>query len=848
MGYLNELLTKGRLRQIIGLCFRKAGLAKTVEFLDATKEIGFMAATRGGLSVSISDVVIPEEKVKLIAKAQETVDNIEEYYQNGVITSGERYNKIIDTWSNATNKVADKLYQELQLAQDGFNTFWMMLDSQARGSKEQIRQLAGMRGLMAKPQKSLTGSSAELIENPIISNFKEGLTILEYFISTHGARKGLADTALKTADAGYLTRRLHDVAQDMIISGDDCGTIRGVEMKALKDGEDVKEPLSERILGRCALVDIINPENGEIIVGKGQVLTEENAQKVAESSLESVLIRSVLTCESRRGVCAKCYGRNMATGQMVDVGEAVGTIASQSIGEPGTQLTLRTFHTGGTASLVASQSTVLAKFDGKIIFENVKIVSYEDENGVDMSVVISRSGVITIIDSDTGRVLTRYDAVYGAALKVTDGHNITKNDVIFDWDPYNSTIITEKAGTVRYRDLIPGLTYREENDEQTGHITKVVIESRDRSKMPSIEIVDNEGNVLHNYIIPIRAQISVDHDERVSVGSRLVKIPRDLGRMRDITGGLPRVTELFEARSPQNPAVVSDIDGTITFQQAKRGQRGIVVTSLDAETTKEYTVPSNKYVLVQEGDLVRAGDRLTDGSTNPHDILRIKGVGAVQEYLVNEIQEVYRMQGVKINDKHIEVIVRQMLQKVRINDSGDSTFLFNDQTDRLKFVDENDMLKNHVVITEKGDSRFKVGQLVSKKRFREANVELKKKEKVESEARNAEPATAEPLLLGITQASLTTESWLSAASFQETTRVLAEASIASKIDGLKGLKENIIIGQLVPAGTGLRHYQDMIVTSEVGNIFGSEMISESQEEESEGEDGFRRLGRRRITA
>ena len=847
MGYLNELLTKGRLRQIIGLCFRKAGLAKTVEFLDATKEIGFMAATRGGLSVSISDVVIPEEKVKLIAKAQETVDNIEEYYQNGVITSGERYNKIIDTWSNATNKVADKLYQELQLAQDGFNTFWMMLDSQARGSKEQIRQLAGMRGLMAKPQKSLTGSSAELIENPIISNFKEGLTILEYFISTHGARKGLADTALKTADAGYLTRRLHDVAQDMIISGDDCGTIRGVEMKALKDGEDVKEPLSERILGRCALVDIINPENGEIIVGKGQVLTEENAQKVAESSLESVLIRSVLTCESRRGVCAKCYGRNMATGQMVDVGEAVGTIASQSIGEPGTQLTLRTFHTGGTASLVASQSTVLAKFDGKIIFENVKIVSYEDENGVDMSVVISRSGVITIIDSDTGRVLTRYDAVYGAALKVTDGHNITKNDVIFDWDPYNSTIITEKAGTVRYRDLIPGLTYREENDEQTGHITKVVIESRDRSKMPSIEIVDNEGNVLHNYIIPIRAQISVDHDERVSVGSRLVKIPRDLGRMRDITGGLPRVTELFEARSPQNPAVVSDIDGTITFQQAKRGQRGIVVTSLDAETTKEYTVPSNKYVLVQEGDLVRAGDRLTDGSTNPHDILRIKGVGAVQEYLVNEIQEVYRMQGVKINDKHIEVIVRQMLQKVRINDSGDSTFLFNDQTDRLKFVDENDMLKNHVVITEKGDSRFKVGQLVSKKRFREANVELKKKEKVESEARNAEPATAEPLLLGITQASLTTESWLSAASFQETTRVLAEASIASKIDGLKGLKENIIIGQLVPAGTGLRHYQDMIVTSEVGNIFGSEMISESQEEESEGEDGFRLLGRRRIT-
>jgi DNA-directed RNA polymerase subunit beta' len=846
MGYLNELLTKGRLRQIIGLCFRKAGLAKTVEFLDALKETGFLTATRGGLSVSISDVVVPAEKETIIQKAQETVDNIEEYYQNGVITSGERYNKIIDTWSNATNRVADRLYQELQRAQDGFNTFWMMLDSQARGSKEQIRQLAGMRGLMAKPQKSLSGSSAELIENPIISNFKEGLTILEYFISTHGARKGLADTALKTADAGYLTRRLHDVAQDMIISGSDCGTIRGVEMRALKDGEDIKEPLAERILGRCALVDVINPEDNQIIISKGDVITEDKAQKVAESSLESVLIRSVLTCESRRGVCAKCYGRNMATGQIVDVGEAVGTIASQSIGEPGTQLTLRTFHTGGTASLVASQSTVIAKFDGTIHFENVRTVSYEDDNGVDTSVVISRSGIINIVESDTGRVLTRYDAVYGALLKVEDGQKIAKNDVIFDWDPYNSTIITEKAGIVRYRDLIPSVTYREENDEQTGHITKVVIESRDRSKMPSIEIVDQEGNVLHNYIIPIRAQISVDNEERVGVGTRLVKIPRDLGRMRDITGGLPRVTELFEARAPQNPAVVSDIDGTISFKPAKRGQRGIVVTSLDTQTTMEYTVPSSKYVLVQEGDLVRAGDRLTDGSINPHDILRIKGVGAVQEYLVNEIQEVYRMQGVKINDKHIEVIVRQMLQKVRIAESGDSTFLENDQADRLKFIDENDMLKNHVVITEKGDSRFKVGQLVQRKRFRETNTELKKKEKVQAESRDAEPATAEPLLLGITQASLTTESWLSAASFQETTRVLADASIASKIDGLVGLKENIILGQLVPAGTGLRHYQDMIVTSEVGNIFGADAITEKKDDDSENSDGFRRLGRRRV--
>ncbi|NBP63488.1 MAG: DNA-directed RNA polymerase subunit beta' [Bacteroidetes bacterium] len=847
MGYLNELLTKGRLRQIIGLCFRKAGLAKTVEFLDNLKETGFLTATRGGLSVSISDVVIPDEKITIIEKAQETVDNIEEYYQNGVITSGERYNKIIDTWSNATNRVADKLYSELQKESDGFNTFWMMLDSQARGSKEQIRQLAGMRGLMAKPQKSLSGASAELIENPIISNFKEGLTILEYFISTHGARKGLADTALKTADAGYLTRRLHDVAQDMIISHDDCGTIRGVEMRALKDGEDIKEPLSERILGRCALVDVLSPETGEVLVKKGETFNEDNVQKIAETSLEAIMIRSVLTCESRRGVCAKCYGRNMATGQMVDVGEAVGTIASQSIGEPGTQLTLRTFHTGGTASLVASQSTVHAKFDGQIVFENVKTVAYEDENGMDVSVVVSRSGVIHIAEPETGRMMTRYDAVYGAILKVVDGQKISKNDVIFDWDPYNSTIITEKAGTVRYRDLVPSVTYREENDEQTGHITKVVIESRDRSKMPSIEIVDDKGNILHTYIIPIRAQISVDHDERVSVGTRLVKIPRDLGRMRDITGGLPRVTELFEARAPQNPAVVSDIDGTITFKQAKRGQRGIVVTSLDGHTTTEYTVPSSKYVLIQEGDLVRAGDRLTDGSINPHDILRIKGVGAVQEYLVNEIQEVYRMQGVKINDKHIEVIVRQMLQKVRIVDSGDSTFLFNDHVDRLRFLDENEVLKSQVVVTDKGDSRFKVGQLVPKKRYKEVNVDLKKKEKVEATCEDAQPATSEPLLLGITQASLTTESWLSASSFQETTRVLADASIASKIDSLSGLKENIIIGQLVPAGTGLRHYHDMIVTSDVGNIFGSEMITEQETEEAEGADGFRKLGRRRIS-
>ncbi|MBS1537583.1 MAG: DNA-directed RNA polymerase subunit beta' [Bacteroidetes bacterium] len=847
MGYLNELLTKNRLRQIIGQCFRKAGPAKTVEFLDAMKEMGFTFATKGGLSVGIHDVVIPAEKELIIKKAQETVDTIEEYYQNGVITAGERYNKIIDTWSTATNRVADRLYSDLQKADEGFNPFWMMLDSQARGSKEQIRQLAGMRGLMAKPQKSQTGSSAELIENPIISNFKEGLTILEYFISTHGARKGLADTALKTADAGYLTRRLHDVAQDMIISQFDCGTIRGMDMKALKEGEDIKEPLAERILGRVALVDIVNPTTDKIIVKGGAIITEDIAHKIAESSIESVLIRSVLTCESRRGICVKCYGRNMATGQQVDVGEAVGTIASQSIGEPGTQLTLRTFHTGGTASLVASQSTVMAKFDGVIQFENIKTVNYNEEDG-QVHVVTSRSGVINLVEADSNRILTKYDAMYGAVLKVNDGQTVMKGEMIYEWDPYNAAIITEKPGRIRYKDLLPNITFREENDEQTGHIARLVIESRDRSKMPAIEIVDENDVVIQTYVIPIRAQITVDNDEVVGIGAKLVKIPRDLGRMRDITGGLPRVTELFEARAPQNPAIVAEIDGLISFDKAKRGQRTVVVTSLDGQTRSENTVATSKYLLVQEGDLVRAGDRMTDGSINPHDILRIKGANAVQEYLTNEIQEVYRMQGVKINDKHIEIIVRQMLQKVKISDSGDSTFLENDQIDKIKFSDENDMLKNHVVITEKGDSRLKVGQLVTKKRFREVNSDLKKKDKVPSEARAAEPASADPLLLGITQASLQTESWLSAASFQETTRVLADASVSAKTDHLQGLKENIILGQLIPAGTGLRRYQDMVVTSQVGNIFGADAITEdTREEEVEGNDGYRKLGKRRIS-
>lgn len=842
MGYINELLTKNRLRQIIGQTFRKAGLAKTVEFLDNMKEAGFMTATRGGLSVSIHDVVIPLEKDAIIKDAQNKVDNIEEFYQNGVITSGERYNKIIDTWSTATNRVADKLYSDLQKAQDGFNTFWMMLDSQARGSKEQIRQLAGMRGLMAKPQKSASNTSAELIENPIIANFKEGLSILEYFISTHGARKGLADTALKTADAGYLTRRLHDVAQDVIISELDCSTIRGMDMKALKEGEDIKEPLSERIVGRVALVDVVDPFTDKLLVSGGSIIDEEIAQKISETSIESVMIRSVLTCESRRGVCAKCYGRNLATGQLVDIGEAVGTIASQSIGEPGTQLTLRTFHTGGTAMLDSSSSAVTAKFDGVLQFENIKTVISEEEEEP-QNVVVSRSGVINIVEPDSNRILTKYDAVYGAVLNVQDGQRVKKGELIYDWDPYNAVIITEKAGTIRYKDLIPNVTFREENDEQTGHITKVVIDSRDRTKMPAVEIVDDNDEVMQTYIIPTRAQIIVDENDKVIIGTKLVKIPRDRGRMRDITGGLPRVTELFEARAPQNPAIIADIDGIVSFEKAKRGQRTIAVTSLDGQTRTEHSVATSKYVLVQDGDLVRAGDRLTDGSINPHDILRIKGVGAVQEYLVNEIQEVYRMQGVKINDKHIETIVRQMLQKVRIIESGDSTFLENDQADKMKFLDINSELKSLMKVADKGESRLKVNALITKKKLREVNGELAKKEKQQIIAEPATPAVGEPVLLGITQASLQTESWLSAASFQETTRVLAEASVAAKVDTLIGLKENIILGQLVPAGTGIRRYQEMLVTSQIGNIFGADAIT--QEPEPEPELPARRSGSRR---
>ncbi len=811
VGFFNELMNKKRLVQIIATVFRKVGNLQTAEFLDKLKEIGFRYATYGGLSVGLDDVIVPKEKETLINTAQSEVDKVENQYLNGIITQGERYNKVIDLWTSTSNKVADRLMETLQRSKDGFNSLFMMVDSGARGSREQVRQLAGMRGLMAKPQKSLSGATGELIENPIIANFREGLSILEYFISTHGARKGLADTALKTADAGYLTRRLVDVAQDAIVSMQDCGTIRGVVTGALKEGEDVKEPLSERIVGRVSVHDVVDPVSGEIIVASGELIEEDKAERIAETSIETVEIRSVLTCEAKRGVCALCYGRNLTTGKLIQPGETVGIIAAQSIGEPGTQLTLRTFHTGGTASRIASQSDVRAKFDGRIQYENLKFLAVPSDDG-NKAIVSGRSGVINILDQDN-RVLTRYDVPYGAMLMIDDGSAIAKNETIYEWDPYNAVIVSERSGKVKYHDLLDNVTYREIDDEQTGHIQKVVIDSRDRTRAPSIEVYDKGSERVAQYIVPTRAHLAVNDGQQIQAGTIIARIPRDTGRTRDITGGLPRVTELFEARSPADPAIVSEIDGIVRFGPPRRGHRDVVVKSHDESFEKHYPIPLGKHVLVQEGDTVRAGERLSDGAINPHDVLRIKGVGAVQEYLVNEIQEVYRIQGVKINDKHIEIIVRQMMQKVKIVDSGDTRFLEGDYVDKLRLEEENEALRDKVFIENKGDSKLKNGALVSRRRVMEADTELGKRGKKRIIYRDAKAATSEPVLLGITTAALSTDSWISAASFQETTKVLTDAAIEAKVDSLLGLKENVIMGHLIPAGTGLKHFRNIQVVS-----------------------------------
>lgn len=829
LGFINELLNKKRLTQIVHEVFRKCGTLRTAEFLDQLKELGFTYATKGGLSVSVGDVVIPQEKEDIIKKATAEIEKVQSQYLNGFITNGERYNKVIDIWTRVTNKVAERLFDSLQHDRDGFNSLYMMVDSGARGSKEQVRQLAGMRGLMAKPQKSLSGAAGELIENPIIANFREGLSVLEYFISTHGARKGLADTALKTADAGYLTRRLVDVSQDCIISMHDCGTIRGVLTGALKEGEDIKEPLAERILGRVAVQDVIDPLSKKVIVKAGEEIDEEKASTISETSIEAVEIRSVLACEAKRGVCAKCYGRDLTSAKLVEVGTAVGIIAAQSIGEPGTQLTLRTFHTGGTASLIAAQSQITTKFDGRVKYEGIKFLKLVDENKI---IVVGRSGIINILDEDN-RLLTKYDVPYGAMLLVNDGDMIKKGEIIYEWDPYNAVIITEHPGVVKYQDLKENTTYREEPDEQTGHIQKVVIDSRDRSLSPTLVILNDKGQKVGSYIIPTRAHLVVNDGEEVKAGTVLVKIPRDTGKTRDITGGLPRVTELFEARSPADPAIVSEIDGLVKFGPQKRGSREIIVTSHDGKDERRYLIPMGKHVLVQDNDVIRSGERLSDGAIDPHDILRIKGVSAVQEYLVNEIQEVYRMQGVKINDKHIEVIVRQMMQKVHILDPGDTRFLEDDYVDSSTVNEENEHIKEMVVVVKKGDSKLKNGQLISKKKMREINADLRKKSKKVVEFRDAEPATSEPVLLGITQAALTTDSFVSAASFQETTKVLTDAAIEGKVDHLLGLKENVIMGHLIPAGTGLKKFRSIIVTSKEEPIVAVPTVEPSIEEEEE---------------
>jgi DNA-directed RNA polymerase subunit beta' len=830
MGFFNQLLIKKTFGGFIGKMFIQLGNKVTAKFLDDLKEIGFKYATMGGISVSYSDMIIPEEKVEFIEKANKKVNGILNEHEQGVITDAERYNKIIDVWTHTTNDVARALMEKIRVSKGGFNSLHMMVDSGARGSAEQVRQLAGMRGLMMKPQKTLSGQAGEIIENPIVANFKEGLSVLEYFISTHGARKGLADTALKTADAGYLTRRLVDVAQDMIVTEKDCGTILGIEIHALKDIEEEREPLGERITGRTAQEDIYHPVTEELIIEAGETITENIAETIEDANIDSVYIRTVLTCESRRGLCAKCYGRNLTNGKLVEIGEAVGIVAAQSIGEPGTQLTLRTFHLGGTSSRIASQSQVESNVEGIIKFDRVNFVERIESDpfggpDVKVKVVTGRRGSIGIYDVNN-RQIKKYDVPYGAELIVDEGQKVKRGIPLYNHDPYNAVILTDIPGKVKFIDLVGGSSLQQVTDEQTGHVQKVVTESKDKTLTPSIAIESDDGEIK-SFNLPIRSYLSVEEGEVIQAGTVLAKISKQTTKSRDITGGLPRVTELFEARSPHDTAVVSEIEGSIRFGDRKKGSREIFVVAHDQSDEKKYNVPLGKHILVQDSDEIPAGEKITDGPINPHDILKIKGTSAVQEYLVNEIQDVYRLQGVKINDKHIEVIVKQMLQKIKIVSPGDTKFLEEDVVDRNEFLDENKKVMNMIFIEDKGDSRYKNGQLVTKAKYREINADLKKKEKNPVVGREAEPATFEHLLLGITQAALSTESFISAASFQETTKVLANAAISAKADHLNGLKENVVMGHLIPAGTGLKKYNKVILSGEI------EEMEEAKEEKVE---------------
>ncbi|RYU95003.1 DNA-directed RNA polymerase subunit beta' [Emticicia agri] len=810
VGYLDELLTKKKLQQLIGRVFKEAGYARTAKFLDDIKELGYQTAFKGGLSIGLDNIIVPEEKTKLIADAKAEVEEVQNNYMFGIITERERYNQIIDIWGRVNTRIREVLLKQLEADQKGFNPIYMMMHSGARGSQEQVRQLGGMRGLMAKPQKNIQGSVGEIIENPILSNFKEGLDVLEYFISTHGARKGLADTALKTADAGYLTRRLHDVAQDVVVNEEDCGTLRGIQVSALKDNEDIVEPLSERILGRTSVYDIIDPLTKKLIIKSGEEITEEIAAQIDETAIETVEIRSALTCETQTGVCSKCYGRNLATGRMADMGEAVGVIASQSIGEPGTQLTLRTFHTGGTAQNVASEANIKAKFGGVIQLEEMRTVPSVDREGNEITIVLGRRGEIRILEEGTNNILITNNVPYGATLEVKNGDIVKKGDALCHWDQFNAVILSELDGTVEYEAIEENITYKEEADEQTGFRDKVIIESKDRSKNPAI-IVRVGGDEDKAYNLPVMARLTVENGQKIKAGQALAKIPRAINMNRDITGGLPRVTELFEARNPSNPAVVSEIDGITQYGSVKRGNREIFVEAKDGVKMK-YMVPLSKLILVQDGDFVLAGDPLSDGAITPADILRIKGPTAVQEYLVNEVQAVYRQQGVKISDKHIEVIVRQMMQKVEIVDSGDTLFLEYQMVDKWVVRLANDKIMDKKVVMDAGASdKFKPGQIISGREMRDENSRLKRADLPQIQVRDAMPAVSRPTLQGITTASLGTESFISAASFQETTKVLSEAAVRGKRDMLEGLKENVIVGHLIPAGTGNRKYQNIIV-------------------------------------
>ena len=811
-GYINTIISKKSLRDIISDVIKVCGVAKAADFLDGIKNLGYQMAFKGGLSFNLGDIIIPKEKETLVQKGYDEVEQVVNNYNMGFITNNERYNQVIDIWTHVNSELSNILMKTISSDDQGFNSVYMMLDSGARGSQEQIRQLSGMRGLMAKPQKA-GAEGGQIIENPILSNFKEGLSVLEYFISTHGARKGLADTALKTADAGYLTRRLVDVSHDVIITEEDCGTLRGLVCTDLKNNDEVIATLYERILGRVSVHDIIHPTTGELLVAGGEEITEEVAKKIQESPIESVEIRSVLTCEAKKGVCAKCYGRNLATSRMVQKGEAVGVIAAQSIGEPGTQLTLRTFHAGGTAANIAANASIVAKNNARLEFEELRTVDIVDEMGESAKVVVGRLAEVRFVDVNTGIVLSTHNVPYGSTLYVSDGDLVEKGKLIAKWDPFNAVIITEATGKIEFEGVIENVTYKVESDEATGLREIIIIESKDKTKVPTAHILTEDGDLIRTYNLPVGGHVIIENGQKVKAGEVIVKIPRAVGKAGDITGGLPRVTELFEARNPSNPAVVSEIDGEVTMGKIKRGNREIIVTSKTGEV-KKYLVALSKQILVQENDYVRAGTPLSDGATTPADILAIKGPTAVQEYIVNEVQDVYRLQGVKINDKHFEIIVRQMMRKVQIDEPGDTRFLEQQVVDKLEFMEENDRIWGKKVVVDAGDSQnMQAGQIVTARKLRDENSMLKRRDLKPVEVRDAVAATSTQILQGITRAALQTSSFMSAASFQETTKVLNEAAINGKIDKLEGMKENVICGHLIPAGTGQREFEKLIVGS-----------------------------------